>query len=95
MLPSLGQFISCLHSQQRVGFYAEGLFEADRHIGREVGIAIEQGAERLPRDTKMFRKRRHTDLRGCNDLSLQPIADMGGERRVHPKSHDNPPGQYR
>lgn len=43
-----------LHAHQGIGLHAECLFKPDRHIGGQVGAAVQQGAQCLPRYPEMF-----------------------------------------
>ena len=52
VLAGLGQLIGRLHPQQSVGLDAESLLKTNSHISRQVRIAIQQGAQCLPRHAK-------------------------------------------
>lgn len=76
MRPRLCELIGCLHTQQGIGLHPEGLLEADRHIGRETGIAVEQRAQCLPRNTEVCSEIGYADTGRLDNLALQPLADM-------------------
>ena len=39
---SLGDIVRTLHPHERVHLHAKGFFDAERHISRKVGFAVEQ-----------------------------------------------------
>ena len=39
---SLGDIVRSLHPHERVHLHAKGFFDAERHISRKIGFAVEQ-----------------------------------------------------
>ena len=76
MLPGLRQFVTGLHAQKRIRLDPKSLLEADRHISRQSGIAVEQGADSLPGHPKVISKVLHADGGRFDNLCLEPITHM-------------------
>ncbi|GEM_PF-4835304 len=54
MRSGLGKVEGALHSHQRFGSYAKGLFKADRHLRGEPTPPIQKGADRLTGNAQML-----------------------------------------
>lgn len=51
-LLNLGQLVTCLHPEPRLGATAEGCGEPHRHFGGNSGLTVDQVIEGLPRDAQ-------------------------------------------
>ncbi len=51
-LAGLGDVVRRLHPHQRVHLHAEGFLDAQRHVPREVGLAVEQAGQGRARNAQ-------------------------------------------
>ena len=75
--PSPGNVIRGRYPHQRVHLYAKGSLNMQRHISRDVGLAIEQTGKRGPRDTHRDYGCRADQAGRFDKLSPDEISWMG------------------
>src|SRR3546814_19745918 len=87
MLTGLAEFIADLHPQQRLRLHPESMLEADRHIGRQGGPPVEDGADRRAADAEGLCQLVDRNPVGLDDFGLEPLPGMDCERRMNLDSH--------
>lgn len=81
MASCLGKVIGALHPHERFGFQAKGLLEADRHIGRQAGMAVQDIAQVPAGNAEVPGQILHVDAVRFHDLPLEPRAMVNVSRQ--------------
>jgi len=76
-LAGLGNVVGGLHPHQRIHLYPESFLNAERHIAREISLAIQQAGQRRPRNPKGRGGDRYRQASGFDNLRPNEITGMG------------------
>jgi len=77
VLPGPGHVIGELHAQKVVHLRAECFFDAQSHVGRQCGVAVEKIGERGAAHLQNLRGLGHAEAERFDDLGLNQAAWMG------------------
>jgi hypothetical protein len=77
MLPRLRNVVSELHAEKMVHIWAERLFDAQGHLRRQRGFAVQKIGQRGTAYFQILRRLRYVEAEGIDDLGLYEVTRMG------------------